>query len=139
MGLSLVAVLVAMRHASTLRRRLVVLRALAPLTVCALSIAIVHLWAPGEDVIRRVGPLSPGLPALTVARWLPLLAPLPQLRLAVTLCLLDTCETVSVARTLAALHAGDSPSPDAEFKAMAVSNLAVAALVSSSADGCLWR
>ncbi|KAK2078534.1 hypothetical protein QBZ16_003374 [Prototheca wickerhamii] len=118
MGLSLVAVLVAMRHASTLRRRLVVLRALAPLTVCALSIAIVRLWAPGENVIRRVGPLC-GSP--------------------VTLCLLDTCETVSVARTLAALHAGDSPSPDAEFKAMGLANLAGAALGSSTAAGSFSR
>lgn len=139
MGLSFVAVLLVMRWLSHLRRRLVVLRALAPLTVCALSIIVITIWNPDESVIRRVGSLKPGLPHFTAGSWLPLLAPWPQLRLAIVLCLLDTCETVSMARTLAAAHGEEPGSPGAEFRAMGLANLAGAAFSASTAAGSFSR
>uniref|UniRef100_A0A1D2AAL6 STAS domain-containing protein n=1 Tax=Auxenochlorella protothecoides TaxID=3075 RepID=A0A1D2AAL6_AUXPR len=145
MGSAFVILLLAMRVLSSAHRRLLFLRALGPLGVCTLSIAITGAWrldepGPGGEPppIHPVGRIVPGLPAATVGWWLPLLAPARQLSLAAVVCLVDVCESISIARTLATANKYRL-APTRELLAMGVANLAGSAFNCYTTTGSFSR
>lgn len=92
-------------------RRLAYLRALGPLTIAVLGIAIVNIFklqCPSSDKnkvcaksIRVVGNIPKGLPGCTIGWW----SPIPQVGkkfgYAVIICLIDLLESISIAKALA--------------------------------------
>lgn len=87
------------------------MRALGPLTVAVLGIAIVNIFklqCPSSDKnkvcarsIRVVGNIPKGLPGCTIGWW----SPIPQVGrkfgYAVIICLIDLLESISIAKALA--------------------------------------
>ena len=84
-------------------RRLKLLRALGPLTVTIISIAIMNIWglmkAPAS--IRVVGTIPKGLPGSTVSMFSPIHDFPSKIGLAIVVCLIDILESISIARALA--------------------------------------
>lgn len=96
------------------------LRAVGPLAVCIISIALMNIfkwYRPPTDslpadytlpagktlspLIKPVGNIPSGLPGETVSWWTPLFDVSKQMVLAVLICLIDVCESISIARALA--------------------------------------
>ncbi|KAL4452745.1 hypothetical protein ABPG75_008407, partial [Micractinium tetrahymenae] len=90
-------------------RRLRVLQFLGPLIVCIVSIAIMNgakLYVvnpddPNTPLIKPVGNIPKGLPPVTVHYWFPLYEVGSIISLALLICLIDICESVSIAKSLA--------------------------------------
>lgn len=90
------------------RRRLFFLRALGPITVSILSIAIMNifkLYQPGKagpNGISNIGPIPKGLPGYTGNKFLPFVGSIGEtFALSVVVCLIDLTESISIARALA--------------------------------------
>ena len=90
------------------RRRLFFLRALGPLTVTVLSIAIMNifkLYVPGNagvNGISSIGPIPSGLPGYTGNLFFPFVGGVgPTFGLSIVVCLIDLTESISIARALA--------------------------------------
>ena len=89
-------------------RRLYLLRALGPLTVTVLSIAIMNIWKlyvpgnAGPNGIYNVGPIPKGLPGYTGNLFFPFVGTVQKtFGLSVIVCLIDLTESISIARALA--------------------------------------
>jgi hypothetical protein len=110
-GMTFICILLAFRTASRRVKRLAFMRALGPITVCSLSIALMNIFdwyqppalpagsppgtKPPAPPIKPVGSIPKGMPDFTATLWLPLIDPARQLLLAVVICLLDICESMS--------------------------------------------
>ena len=108
MGMSFILILLVFRTASRKVKKLAFLRSLGPLTVCILSIALMnifHWYKPSEPgakpPISPVGKIPKGLPAVTVNWWFPLYDTGKQILLSVVVCLIDMCESMSIAKAMA--------------------------------------
>lgn len=118
MGMSFIFILLAVRHLSVKYRRLTFMKALGPLFVCALSIALMNIFKWYQDttglmvpssggkmkeqkVIADIGKIPKGLPDFTVGWWVPLIDVQKQMILAVLICFIDICESISIAKALA--------------------------------------
>jgi len=91
-----------------LRRRLFFLRALGPLTITIMSIAIMNifkLYQPGKggpNGIYTVGAIPKGLPGYTGNKFFPFVGGIGQtFGLSIVVCLIDLTESISIARALA--------------------------------------
>ena len=91
-----------------LRRRLFFLRALGPLTITVMSIAIMNifkLYQPGKggpNGIYTVGVIPKGLPGYTGNKFFPFVGGIGQtFGLSIVVCLIDLTESISIARALA--------------------------------------
>ena len=100
-------------------RRLFFLRALGPITVTVLSIAIMNifrLYTPGKagpNGIYNVGPIPSGLPHYTGNLFFPFVGTLGKtFTLSVVVCLVDITESISIARALALAHRCGQPRQD---------------------------
>ena len=89
-------------------RRLFFLRALGPITVTILSIAIMNifkLYQPGKggpSGISSIGHIPRGLPGYTGDKFFPFVGSVGEtLGLSVVVCLIDLTESISIARALA--------------------------------------
>jgi sulfate transporter 4 len=109
MGMSFILILIVFRTASRRVKKLGFLRSLGPLTVCILSIALMNIFdwyqiPPGstKPLIAPIGNIPKGMPSVTVNWWFPLYDVGQQLLLAVVICLIDMCESMSIAKALAA-------------------------------------
>lgn len=105
MGMSYVLILLIFRVLSRRVKSLGFLRALGPLTVCIVSIALMNIfkWYRPDDapVIANIGEIPRGLPAVTVGWWFPLYDVGRQILLSIVICLIDMCESMSIAKALA--------------------------------------
>lgn len=107
MGMAFITILLALRWAGKRYRRLVLLRAVGPLTVCVLSIAIMNIWklycepSVAKPYIKSIGAIPKGMPAFTATWWAPLYAGGRQFSLAILICMIDLCESISIAKALA--------------------------------------
>ena len=89
-------------------RRLFFLRALGPITVTILSIAIMNifkLYQPGKggpNGISSIGHIPRGLPGYTGDKFFPFVGSVGEtLGLSIVVCLVDLTESISIARALA--------------------------------------
>lgn len=105
MGMSFILILLIFRVLSRRVKKLGLLRALGPMFVCVLSIALMNIfkwYKPQDDPsIENIGEIPKGLPAVTVGWWFPLYDTGRQLLLAVVICLIDITESMSIAKSLA--------------------------------------
>ena len=140
MGLSWLALLIAMKEAGKLSRRLVWLRALGPLTVTILSTALtagLHLdKAPHK--VKTVGIVPKGLPHQTVTLWLPMEAAGKKAGLAVLVCLIDVLESISIAKSLAIKNRYPLNATQ-ELRALGLANLVGAAFNCYTTTGSFSR
>ena len=83
--------------------RLKLLRALGPLTVTIISIAIMNIWGLMKPPysIRVVGNIPKGLPGPTLKYFSPISQLGSKIGLAIVVCLIDILESISIARALA--------------------------------------
>ena len=102
--------LLIMKEAGKRSRRLVFLKALGPLTVTGLSIAVTagqHQGCPSNTkefnpkCVRVVGKVPKGLPHETVSWWFPMPHAGAKIGLALLVCAIDVLESVSIAKALA--------------------------------------
>lgn len=105
MGMSYMLILLIFRVLSRRVRSLGFLRALGPLAVCILSIALMNIFKwydpPEDPVIANIGTIPRGLPSFTATWWFPLYNVGSQLLLSIVICLIDMCESMSIAKALA--------------------------------------
>ena len=108
MGASFLIILEVFKYVGRKHRRLFFLRALGPLVVTILSIAIMNifkLYNPGKAGplgISTVGPIPKGLPGYTGNLFFPFVGPVGKtFGLSVVVCLIDLTESISIARALA--------------------------------------
>lgn len=110
MGLAWVALLLAMKAVGKRSKRLVWVKAVGPLTVTALSIAVTaglrlqcdpKNKAFNSGCVRVVGRVPTGLPRETVTWWFPMTRFGDKLGLALLVCAIDILESVSIAKALA--------------------------------------
>lgn len=171
MGMSFIFLLLAFQYLSGVHKRLFWLKALGPLTVCVISIALMNIfdwcarcaiqtlhwsflcvrcqpvatgpaWGPREGggrqaqprrchclhvanrstllclpcprparyepkdkpYIKPIGKIPSGLPDFTGSWWLPLFNVGRQMTLAILICFIDVCESVSIAKALARVN-----------------------------------
>lgn len=145
MGMSFILILLVFRTASRKIKRLAFLRSLGPLTVCVLSIALMNIFdwykppEPGaKPVISPIGKIPKGLPSVTVNWWFPLYDAGKQILLSVVICLIDMCESMSIAKAMATknkyrLHATQ------ELRGLGVANLAGAVFNAYTTTGSFSR
>ena len=110
MAVSWLALLLLMKEAGKRSRRLVFLKALGPLTVTGLSIAVtagLHLGCSSATkefnprCVRVVGKVPKGLPHETVTWWFPMSNVGAKVGLALLVCAIDVLESISIAKALA--------------------------------------
>jgi sulfate transporter 4 len=145
MGMSFILVLLTFRFASRRYRRLAFLRSLGPITVCIMSIALMNIfkwYRPPEQCakppIKDIGKIPSGFPAVTVSWWFPLYDVGKQLLLSIVICLIDMCESMSIAKALAQknkykLHATQ------ELRGLGIANLAGAVFNCYTTTGSFSR
>ncbi|KAL4859014.1 Proton/sulfate cotransporter 2 [Chlorella vulgaris] len=109
MGMSFIFLLLSFQYLSrAYKRRLNFLKALGPLTVCVISIALMNIfdwYNPKEKpYIKPIGNIPSGLPGFTGTWWLPLFNVGRQMTLAVLICFIDVCESISIAKALARVN-----------------------------------
>jgi sulfate transporter 4 len=110
MGMSFILILLVFRHVGRKYKKLGFMRALGPLTVCVLSIALMNIfkwYVPppgGKAPIKNVGTIPKGLPAVTASWWFPLYDVGQQIVLAIVICLIDMTESISIAKGMAKKH-----------------------------------
>jgi len=144
MGMSFVLILLVFRTLSRRVKRLSILRALGPLTVCVLSIALMNIFkwyepgANGKPLIKNIGNIPKGMPSVTAGWWFPLFNVGKQILLSVVVCLIDMCESMSIAKALAQknkyrLHATQ------ELRGLGFANLAGALFNAYTTTGSFSR
>lgn len=144
MGMSFIFILLVFRSASRRVQRLSFLRALGPLTVCVLSIALMNIFKwyeippGGKQAIKNIGTIPKGLPQVTASWWFPLYNVGQQLVTSIIICLIDMCESMSIAKALAQknkyrLHATQ------ELRGLGFANLAGALFNSYTTTGSFSR
>ena len=108
MGMSFIFILLAFRVASRRVKKLAFLRSIGPLFVCILSIALMNIFdwynppAVGQKpLIANIGKIPKGMPPITTSWWFPLYNPGKQLLLSAVICLIDMCESMSIAKAMA--------------------------------------
>ena len=110
MAVSWLALLLVMKEAGKRSRRLVFLKALGPLTVTGLSIAVtagLHLGCTSKTkefnprCVRVVGKVPKGLPHETATWWFPMSNVGAKVGLALLVCAIDVLESISIAKALA--------------------------------------
>ena len=110
MAVSWLALLLVMKEAGKRSRKLVFLKALGPLTVTGISIAVtagLHLNCPSGSkefnprCVRVVGKVPKGLPHETATWWFPMSNVGAKVGLALLVCAIDVLESVSIAKALA--------------------------------------
>ncbi|KDD75929.1 sulfate transporter, partial [Helicosporidium sp. ATCC 50920] len=144
MGMAFMALLLAFKAAAQRFPRLVLLRALGPLCVCALSIAVMNifgLWdspSAAQPYIKPIGAVPKGLPQVTVGWWFPLYLPGRQVVLAVLVALIDLCESISIAKALAQRN-GYVLNSTQELRGLGIANLAGAAFNCYTTTGSFSR
>ncbi|EFN58438.1 hypothetical protein CHLNCDRAFT_19800, partial [Chlorella variabilis] len=108
MGMSFIFLLLAFQYLSRTYKRMAYLKALGPLTVCVISIALMNIfnWYEPKDkpYIKPIGNIPSGLPSFTGSWWLPLFDVGRQMTLAVLICMIDVCESISIAKALAKVN-----------------------------------
>lgn len=131
MGLAWIALLLAMKEVGKRSKRLVFVKALGPLTVAGLSIAVtagLHLQcdpkvkAFNPRCVRVVGRVPTGLPHETLTWWFPMTRVVDKLGLAVLVCAIDVLESVSIAKALAFKNRYELK-PTQELIALGVANV----------------
>ncbi|KAK9819516.1 hypothetical protein WJX74_003191 [Apatococcus lobatus] len=124
MGISWIIILQTMKFLGQRYKRLKLLRALGPLTVTIISIAIMNIWglmkAPAS--IRVVGKIPKGLPGSTVGMFSPIHDFPSKIGLAIVVCLIDILESISIARALA-LRGKYDIRPTQELRGLGVANI----------------
>lgn len=135
MGMSFIFILLTFKFCSQRFKRLKFMKALGPLTVCVMSIALMNIFdwyadytgiiivTNGSEVergtllangtvtpsgsvtkqkdISNIGNIPSGLPSVTIGWWVPLYDVGQQMLLAVLICFIDICESISIAKALA--------------------------------------
>lgn len=110
MAISWLALLLIMKEAGKRSRKLVFLKALGPLTVTGLSIAVtagLHLSCSSKTkefnpkCVRVVGTVPKGLPHETVSWWFPMSHVGAKIVLALLVCAIDVLESISISKALA--------------------------------------
>jgi sulfate transporter 4 len=123
-------------------KRLGFLRALGPLTVCILSIALMNIfkwYRPDDDpVIDPIGELPRGVPAFTATWWFPLYDAGRQVLLSIVICLIDMCESMSIAKALAQKNKYKLEATQ-ELRGLGIANLAGAMFNSYTTTGSFSR
>lgn len=110
MGMSFIFLLLAFQYLSRNYKKMLFLKALGPLTVCVISIALMNIFgwyepdSKGKSLIKPIGNIPKGLPAFTAGWWLPLVNVGRQITLAAIICLIDICESISIAKALARVN-----------------------------------
>ncbi|PSC69015.1 sulfate transporter [Micractinium conductrix] len=118
MGMAFIFLLLSFTYLSRTYKRLHFLKALGPLSVCIISIALMNIFdwyvpvlppgktnpADAKPLIKPIGKIPKGLPDFTAAWWLPLYDVGAQILLAVIICLIDICESIAIAKALARVN-----------------------------------
>ena len=142
MGMSFVLILLIFRVLSRRVKRLGFLRALGPLTVCILSIALMNIfkWYRPDDepVIDPIGEIPRGVPAFTATWWFPLYDAGRQVLLSIVICLIDMCESMSIAKALAQKNKYKLEATQ-ELRGLGIANLAGAMFNSYTTTGSFSR
>jgi len=142
MGMSFVLILLIFRVLSRRVKRLGFLRALGPLTVCILSIALMNIfkwYRPDDDpVIDPIGEIPRGVPAFTATWWFPLYDAGRQVLLSIVICLIDMCESMSIAKALAQKNKYKLEATQ-ELRGLGIANLAGAMFNSYTTTGSFSR
>ncbi|KAI7843852.1 hypothetical protein COHA_002403 [Chlorella ohadii] len=136
MGMAFIFLLLAFQYLSRRYKKLFFLKALAPLTVCVISIALMNIFGcykPTESCkpqpcvqgpkIKPIGKIPSGLPDFTAGWWLPLFNVSRQMVLAVLICMVDICESISIAKALARVNKYTLNSTQ-ELRGLGIANLA---------------
>jgi len=139
MGCAWLAVLYAFRKAPRLHRALSPFASLGPISVAAISIALV--W--GAELHERagilvVGRIQPGLPSPTVSWWFQMESPLRLAGSAGAICLVGLLEAISIAKALAEKY-GDRVDAATELRGLAAANLLGAAFGAYPVTGSFAR
>ncbi|KAK9802855.1 hypothetical protein WJX73_009168 [Symbiochloris irregularis] len=140
MGVSWLILLFAMRYFGQKYKKLLILRAIGPLTVTILSIAIVNIWhlqrAPQN--IRVVGTIPKGLPGASWGWFFPMEHFGKKLGLAIVVCLIDVLESISIAKALAYKNKYIL-NPTRELRALGIANIVGACFTCYTNTGSFSR
>ncbi|KAI7843851.1 hypothetical protein COHA_002402 [Chlorella ohadii] len=136
MGMAFIFLLLAFQYLSRRYKKLFFLKALGPLTVCVISIALMNIFGwykPTESCkpqpcvqgpkIKPIGKIPSGPPDFTAGWWLPLFNVGRQMVLAVLICMVDICESISIAKALARVNKYQLNSTQ-ELRGLGIANLA---------------
>jgi sulfate transporter 4 len=150
MGVTFLIILFAFKWAGGRYKKLGLLRALGPLTVTILGIAIVNIFnlecntsKTSKDRIcythiRVVGHIPKGLPGETVSWWFPIPNFGKKMGYAVIICLVDVLESVSIAKALAFKNHYELI-PGRELRGLGIANLFGAAFNCYTTTGSFSR
>jgi sulfate transporter 4 len=141
MGLAWLVILEACKFVGRKYRRLIYIRAIGPLLVTIISIAIMNIWklykAPHNIAI--VGNVPKGLPGYVGDTFFPLVGSTGKtLGLAVLVCIIDLAESISIARALA-LKNKYTLQPTQEIRAIGFANIVGALFNSYTTTGSFSR
>mmetsp|Transcript_17379 Transcript_17379/g.52010 ORF Transcript_17379/g.52010 Transcript_17379/m.52010 type:complete len:696 (+) Transcript_17379:162-2249(+) len=125
MGLSWIVILELCKWVGRKHRKLIYIRAIGPLLVTIISIAIMNIWklyqAPHN--IQIVGKVPSGLPGYVGDTFFPLVGSTGKtLGLALLVCIIDLAESISIARALA-LKNKYTLAPTQEIRAIGFANV----------------
>ncbi|GAB4822844.1 hypothetical protein N2152v2_009890 [Parachlorella kessleri] len=130
MGMAFIFLLMLFKFLGSRYKRLFWLRAIGPLTVCVISIALMNIFKwyqphgpKKKPLIKDIGKIPDGMPDFTASWFFPLINVGKQLVLAVIVCLVDVCESISIARALAQQN-HYRLNPTQELRAIGFANLA---------------
>jgi len=142
MGMSFILLLLIFRVLSRRVKRLKFLRALGPISVTILSIALMNIFKwyepEGDAPIANVGKIPEGLPAFTVGWWFPLYNAGRQLLLSIIICVIDMCESMSIAKALAQVNKYRLKATQ-ELRGLGIANIAGAMFNSYTTTGSFSR
>ena len=142
MGMSFMLVLLVFRVLSRRVKRLKFVRALGPITVTVMSIALMNIfkwYEPSDDApIAVVGKIPEGLPAFTGGWWFPLYNAGRQLLLSIVICVIDMCESMAIAKALAAVNKYRLKATQ-ELRGLGIANIAGAMFNSYTTTGSFSR
>jgi sulfate transporter 4 len=142
MGMSFILLLLIFRVLSRRVKRLKFLRALGPISVTILSIALMNIFKwyepEGDAPIANVGKIPEGLPAFTGGWWFPLYNAGRQLLLSIIICVIDMCESMSIAKALAQVNKYRLKATQ-ELRGLGIANIAGAMFNSYTTTGSFSR
>ncbi len=142
MGMSFILLLLVFRVLSRRVKRLKFLRALGPISVTILSIALMNIFKwyepEGDAPIANVGKIPEGLPAFTAGWWFPLYNAGRQLLLSIIICVIDMCESMSIAKALAQVNKYRLKATQ-ELRGLGIANIAGAMFNSYTTTGSFSR
>ena len=107
MGYYFIGQLYAFRYIGNRFKRFGFVRFLGPITVVVTSIAVMNIFhlydepSAAKPYIKPIGKIPKGLPDFTAGHWFPLDNAARQVTLAIIICLVDICESISIAKALA--------------------------------------